>query len=239
MSEAHEADIDGGGSHKGEQTRARIKRAALTLFAQKGLDGVSVREILKLAGQKNAGSINYYFSSRADLVQELIRDVAVILDEHHTRRLDALEAAGGPHTLRELAEILIDAPSLSDPNRQEDDRSLRFLNMVLLNHRQNLFDAMRGLDGGTRRCLTRMREMMPEIPQRILAQRQMLAMIYVIGATSTREAARDDPDAWARLWGGEATRETLADTVVGIMTAPVDAATLAALARDEARGQAV
>lgn len=236
MAEGDRIDVEAGAVSKGELTRNRIKRAALALFAQKGLDGVSVREILRAAGQRNAGSINYYFSSRAELVDELIRDVAMLLDAHHARRVDALEAAGGPRSMRDLAEILVEAPTLSDPALGADDRSIRFLNMVLLNHRQRLFDAMRGLDGGTRRCLSLMREMAPAMPPRILAQRQMLAMIYVIGAVSTREAAREDAGAWARLWGGEAGRETLVDTVVGVMTAPVDPRTEAALARDEAAG---
>lgn len=216
------------GRMKGEQTRARIKRAALTAFAQKGLDGASVREILRLAGQKNAGSINYYFSSRADLIDELIRDVAMLLDRDHAQRVDALEAAGGPHSIRELAEILIQSPTLE--GAAKDDRSLRFLNMVLLNHRQRLFDAMRGLDGGTRRCLAHMRRLAPPMPEKIAQQRLMLVMIYVLGATSTREAAREDMASWETLWGGPLGRENLADTIVGIMTQPPAPETLAKLA---------
>ena len=203
---------------KGELTRARIKRAALSAFAQHGLEGASVREILALAGQKNAGSINYYFSSRAELINELIRDVAMLLDADHARRIDALEAAGGPHGIREVAEILIHSPSLE--GHASDDRSVRFLNMVLLNHRQMLFDAVRGLDGGTRRCLAHMKRLAPPMPAQIVQQRLMLVMIYIIGAVSTREAARENMASWEMLWGGALGRETLADTVVGIMTQP-------------------
>lgn len=224
-----------GGKQKGEQTRERIKRAALTLFARKGLDEVSVREILRLAGQKNAGSINYYFSSRAELIDELIRDVAALLDRHFEGRLAALEAEGRALSLRELAEILTDAPTLEAPGAA-DDRSLRFLNMVLQNHRQRLFEAMRGLDGGTRRVLSLMRGLAPEMPPQILQQRQMLVMIYVIAAGSTREAAKADAEAWAALWGGVSGRETLSDTIVGIMTAPVAPQTLAALAGETEAG---
>ncbi|MFT7025977.1 MAG: AcrR family transcriptional regulator [Paracoccaceae bacterium] len=212
---------------KGEQTRARIKRAALTAFAQKGLDGASVRDILQLAGQKNAGSINYYFSSREALIDELIRDVAMLLDASHARRIDALEASGGPRTLREVAVILIDVGGLD--GRAADDRSLRFLNMVLVNHRQRLFDAVRGVDGGTRRCLAHMRRLAPPMPPEILQQRLKLAMIYIIAAASTLEAARDDMASWASLWGDALGRETLADTVVGIMSQPPAPQTLACL----------
>ncbi|MFT4793105.1 MAG: AcrR family transcriptional regulator [Paracoccaceae bacterium] len=234
LDRVHSPDDDDAacGRMKGGQTRALIKRAALTAFAQKGLEGASVREILRIAGQKNAGSINYYFSSRADLIDELIRDVAVLLDRDHAQRVDALEAAGGPHSIRELAVILTEAPTLDGVAR--DDRSLRFLNMVLQNHRQRLFDAMHGLDGGTRRCLAHMRRLAPPMPEKIVRQRLMLVMIYVVGAASTREAARDDMASWETLWGGALGRETLADTVVGIMTQPPAPETLAQLVAENA-----
>jgi len=217
---------------KGERTRQRIKAAALKLFAQHGLNGVSVRDINQAAGQKNAGSINYHFSSRDDLVRELVFDVATILDNSHNARITALEAAGGPNSIREVVQILLDTPSISDDHPVADDYSLRFFNLVLISHREMLFEAMRGQDRGTRRCLEHIRRMAPDMPAELLQQRLMLVINYLITAASSREAAQADRSAWENLWGRESARDNLADTVVGIICAPVSDETMESLKRE-------
>ncbi|HXH29341.1 MAG TPA: TetR family transcriptional regulator [Bacteriovoracaceae bacterium] len=52
-------------------TKERIMEAAITLFAVKGFDGASIREIAKLA-DVNVASLNYHFKSKENLRQELV-----------------------------------------------------------------------------------------------------------------------------------------------------------------------
>jgi len=221
---------------KGERTRRKIKAAALRLFALHGIDGVSVRAINRAADQKNAGSINYHFSSRDDLIRELVFDVAKILERIHDARIDALERAGGPRSIREVVGILIDALSECGDDPVADDHSLRFLNMALISRREVLFEAMRGEDSGTRRCLSHIRRMAPEMPDEILRQRLMHMMNYLYTVASSREAARDDRSAWENLWRYGSARDNLVDMVVGMITAPVSDETLARLGRDDPAG---
>ena len=47
-----------------DDTRERIKRAAIRLFARQGIDGVSVRAILTAADVKNSAGIHYYFRTQ-------------------------------------------------------------------------------------------------------------------------------------------------------------------------------
>ena len=68
--------------------RDQIKLAARRLFAERGVDGVSTREIVKAAGQKNQGSLNYYFGTKEELVRELVVDGAKLIDEFSRGRLD-------------------------------------------------------------------------------------------------------------------------------------------------------
>lgn len=56
-------------------TRKNIKVAARRLFAEHGLEAVTVREIVAAAGAKNGGSLNYYFKSKEGLVLELINEI--------------------------------------------------------------------------------------------------------------------------------------------------------------------
>lgn len=52
-------------------TKQRIMDAAVNLFALKGFDGASIREIAKLANV-NVASLNYHFKSKENLRQEMM-----------------------------------------------------------------------------------------------------------------------------------------------------------------------
>ena len=54
--------------------RAELIAAATPLFATKGLNGVSVRELAK-AGGTNLAMISYYFGGKAGLYEAVLREV--------------------------------------------------------------------------------------------------------------------------------------------------------------------
>ncbi|MBS4759369.1 MAG: TetR/AcrR family transcriptional regulator [Clostridium sp.] len=59
---------------KNENSKAKILNSATKLFAQKGFDGVSIREICKDAGV-NICMISYYFGGKQDLYQGILDDL--------------------------------------------------------------------------------------------------------------------------------------------------------------------
>ena len=69
-------------------TRARIIAAALDVFATRGFDAATVKEITDLAGA-NVAAVNYYFRSKDDL---LLHVLETSLREVNKGRLDAIEA---------------------------------------------------------------------------------------------------------------------------------------------------
>src|SRR4029453_4456009 len=75
-------------------TAGRLIDAAEALFATHGIEGVSLREINRAAGARNASALQYHFGGRDGLLR------AVLAKHHHAveaRRhamLDAYEAAG-------------------------------------------------------------------------------------------------------------------------------------------------
>ncbi|MEG3617098.1 TetR/AcrR family transcriptional regulator [Magnetovibrio sp. PR-2] len=71
----------------GEKTKANIKRAALALFVEKGVDGCGMRDIAK-ASDITEGAIYRHFSGKEDLVWRLFADNF----EHFAGELDALQA---------------------------------------------------------------------------------------------------------------------------------------------------
>ncbi len=219
---------------RGVSTRQRIKIAARRLFALHGLDAVSIRDIVQAAGQKNAGSVNYYFRSKEALIAELIRDGADLLERDRNHRVDTLEAAGGPRCARDILEILIHFPQ-PDASSGGDETALRLLNMVMINHRDLLFEALQGgADRGTRRCLAHLRGFLPELPPAIVQQRLMLLMLNLFAVSSSREAAREQPTVWRSLWGQPASDQNLVDTMLGALTCPASPETLAAMTPEAA-----
>lgn len=79
---------------KSEEIQARILDAAEELFANKGFESTSVREITGAAGVRGA-SVNYYFSSKRDLAVEVIRRRFGALTALREERLAAVDLSAG------------------------------------------------------------------------------------------------------------------------------------------------
>jgi AcrR family transcriptional regulator len=83
-------------------TERRLILAAERLFAERGIDAVSVRAINAAAGS-NVAAVHYHFGSKEALLEALIRERSQEVFERRAVLLDQLEA-GGPVTARGLAE---------------------------------------------------------------------------------------------------------------------------------------
>jgi hypothetical protein len=57
----------------------------------------------------------------------------------------------------------------------------------------------------------------------------MLMLLYALSAGASMEAAMEDQEVWKNLWGHRSARSNLADTMAGIVLAPVSDETLAVL----------
>ena len=209
------------------RTRKRIKSAARRLFAERGVNAVSIRDIVKAAGQKNIGAIHYHFQSKDALILEIASEVARAIDSHRIARLDALEAAGGPRAIHEVVRILIAYPERAKARRGPDDVSVRLVNTLFIEYRELLFRTLSGeADLGTRRCMVHIARFLPEIPQPILRQRLIFALLSSSAILATREVAEQQPDAWRALWGNPNTVGNLIDAIVGLLGQPASVAVL-------------
>ena len=80
-------------------------RAAEQLFAQQGVDRVSLREIAIAAGQRNVSAATYHFGSKRELIEAIL--------ERHSRPIQdgwTVELGADPDKtlgLRQLAELLV------------------------------------------------------------------------------------------------------------------------------------
>lgn len=56
-----------------DDTRIRLLEAAEEVFAEKGFEAATTREICKRAGVKNVGAVNYYFQGKERLYAEAVK----------------------------------------------------------------------------------------------------------------------------------------------------------------------
>lgn len=79
------------GYQRGEETRARIIRAAVALFGEKGFDGVSTREIAAEAAVP-APSLQYYFENKEGLYAACLDQIQAEADAALEPALETVDA---------------------------------------------------------------------------------------------------------------------------------------------------
>ena len=89
----------------GEATRKRILKQAERLFAKKGIDAVSIRDITDAAGV-NSAAIHYHFGSKSGLIEALLERWAGELVERRGKLLDRIEAQPKV-ALRDVVDVLV------------------------------------------------------------------------------------------------------------------------------------
>ena len=201
-----------------------IKAAALRLFAQRGVDGVTVREIASAAGQKNHAAVGYYFGSKEALIRELIIDGAKIINDRRWEGLRAIEARGTPATLEEIIDLLI-YPGVSISETEDEECYNRFVVLLGMSHRDFFMDVLGGeYNSGYQRCLDELRRFMTHLPEAMVVQRLLFVGAYLGAVLSARESLLADQSRSHPTWQPEETLQHFASTVKAIITAPEDAA---------------
>jgi AcrR family transcriptional regulator len=213
-------------SLRGDATRDQIKLAARRLFALRGIHGVTTREIVAATGQKNGGSLHYYFRTKEALVRELIVDGAKLIDDRRNAALDAAEAAGGPKTIREVLEMLVWPSTCLGEAEGEEDSYIRFISHLGLQERGLLDEALGGRwNSGYQRCLVHLRRLTVGLPAGLVEQRLVFLSLSLRAIMAAREAALDHRREHRRFWTAGATMENLIDALEGMLVAPVSAET--------------
>jgi AcrR family transcriptional regulator len=96
-------------------TRERLIAAAEELFATQGIEAVSLREIVRASGARNATALQYHFGDRAGLVRAVLEKHHLDVDGRRHALLDAYDAAA-EDDVRALAQALVEplAAKLAD-----------------------------------------------------------------------------------------------------------------------------
>jgi AcrR family transcriptional regulator len=194
-----------------EETKNQIKAAAQMLFARRGVDGVTVQEIVTAAGQRNNAALHYHFGSKEELIRQMVVDGAAVLDQRRRQMLDEIEARGGPTRIREVMLVLV-MPVIE---LGEDERwrgYVRFTSNLQASDPRTLRAALNNRwNSGYVDCFNYLKQMLP-LPAAIIEQRLSMFAIYANSILSAHESALESRDTKSsRLWGQPFTIENMLD----------------------------
>ena len=122
-----------------EGTRERILRTAERLFAERGFNGVSVRELAG-AAQVNIASIGYHFENKEGLLSEVYRRHCEPMIEERLRGLEAAFPLRGKARLAAIIEAFV-RPALQQVEVEAGETFIR-LRAVLSGENSELLEKL-------------------------------------------------------------------------------------------------
>lgn len=210
-------------------SRRRLILAAERLFGERGIDGVSLREINRAAGQKNASGLQYHFGTKTDLIAAVWRHRLPEIEGRRQAMLKRMKAAGGTAELREILSAMI-VPFTEQLDSGRNERS--YVRFVARLHSHPLVRESEFASAGYRETYRlAQRRLAAELPATLVKQRLGRLVgyfVHTLADLESRIVKQARPAAPRRT---ELFISNLLDTAVGALTAPVSPTTAALLRR--------
>lgn len=92
---------------RSEATQSALMRAAEKLIAERGIENISIREIVNTAGQKNESALQYHFKNIKGLIAAIHQARDTQIQASRTAMLDQLTRTGEQLTLRQLCTLMV------------------------------------------------------------------------------------------------------------------------------------
>lgn len=187
----------------GAVTRQRLRATAEALFAERGIDAVSIRDITGAAGV-DVSAIHYHFGSKRDLALAILAQRAEELGARRSVLLDEVEADPDPSLAQVIGALVRPSVAMSADAGPGGASYVRFLNAALA-HPDIAPEVAVAFDAHTQRYLAVLARVTPHLDPEVRATRYLfsLALInQVLGSPSrTRDTwlARHAPGAADRL----------------------------------------
>ena len=88
-------------------TQTALMEAAEKLIAQNGIHNVSIKDIVREAGQKNESALQYHFNNLQGLVNAIHQRRTEQTQAKRAQMLEEMEASKSRLTLRDLCELMV------------------------------------------------------------------------------------------------------------------------------------
>ncbi|MGN7155112.1 TetR/AcrR family transcriptional regulator [Dietzia cercidiphylli] len=159
------------------------------MISERGLDGVSMRDVATAAGQRNNSAVQYHFGSRDGLILQVLRRRIVSLDADRRQRLAAADEQGLGEDLHTLVGVLF-GPIVdllrSHPEATHHARFLQRVGPVMAPGIPEA-DPRTAADD----VVVRLIDVLSHLPRRVAFERIDLATQMFTGALAVYEDRRD------------------------------------------------
>ncbi len=209
-----------------KSTRERLLYAAEHLFAEYGVDGVSLRQVNAEAGQRNSSAAHYHFGSKEALIEAIYKNRMEQVNVRRAVMVDELIAAGKQQDLRALVAAIV-LPIAEQI--YETEGGLSYVRFVAQIHGRPRTDIIVYAREGVAKSLdwvnAKVRETLSHIPPAILNPRIGFMFSLIYATLAHRENMKSLP-------GAKASQNTdlfvnnLIDSLVGSLSAPLSEATV-------------
>ncbi len=204
-------------------TRSRLIVAAEKLFGEKGIHGVTLKDINTAAGQRNESALHYHFGSKAALVEAILQYRARDIDQIRLERVEAVLASGREKDLGAVLRATF-LPMIELLDREEGVRFLRFLAQVLNDPDFDLPSlALRADLAGVVKANSLIVAALGDVAPEIAIQRQRFLVEMMVSSLSTWTRHNDAVNETAMR---ELFVSNLLDSIAGFLSAPVSDETL-------------
>lgn len=174
---------------KNQGTKAALLGAAERLFAEKGLGGVSVRDITRAAGARNESALHYHFGSMEALIREVFEHRYREIEKARLARLAEIDAAEKGDDLETLLRAAI-APLFEACKDAEGRLYARFCVQLVSDPRFDLIGLIQDAAMSSVLVLAqRLRMCLRDIPPSVLVIR--LRRLFTFALLLTAEYARE------------------------------------------------
>jgi AcrR family transcriptional regulator len=203
-------------------TRELILTAAERLFAERGVNAVSNRQVAEAAGQGNNTVVGYHFGTKADLVRAIVRRHAGHTEEIRSRLLTRISDSTD---VRDWVDCLVRPLPEHLGTLRGPTWFARFCAQLMTDpalHQILVEESF--ASPSLQQCIDGLNRCLPDLPADVRAERGEMVRHLIVHMPAERERAIAENRATPRSnWDDAATG--LADAVVGLWLAPVTTGT--------------
>jgi AcrR family transcriptional regulator len=207
------------GNASGRATRQLLLTTAEKLFAERGIDAVSLREIGQAAGQRNNAATGYHFGNKEGLILAVVEFRRTETNHGRAKAVRALDASGRSGDLVAVVDAFI--RPFVDVAERAGSNYIGFLARLQVERGGGYVASSVGAPHSEayHRIHHLMAACLPDVPPRVLRHRMTLASTWVIHALARMASAQQ---AGERRLNGVGRKEFVAD-LVGMVAAMVAA----------------